>query len=63
MSETKSYEEAINRLNEILKILESGQQSLQETLKLMAEGKELLSFCQEELQAAEKQLEVLDSEE
>lgn len=63
MSQAKSYEEATNRLNEILKILEGGQQSLQETLKLMAEGKELLSFCQEELQAAEKQLEILDSEE
>ena len=44
-----SYEAAVERLEEIIDRLDSGQAGLRETLELCKEGKELVSFCAAEL--------------
>lgn len=44
-----SYEAAVERLEEIIDRLDSGQAGLRETLDLCKEGKGLVSFCAAEL--------------
>jgi exodeoxyribonuclease VII small subunit len=44
-----SYEAAVERLEEIIDRLDSGQAGLRETLELCTEGKGLVSFCAAEL--------------
>ena len=54
MAETeggRSYEQAVERLEEIIKRLDSGDAELRETLALCAEAKELIVFCRGELEA------------
>jgi exodeoxyribonuclease VII small subunit len=52
LSETPdSYEVAVERLEEIIDRLDSGQAGLRETLELCREGRELVGFCAAELDA------------
>ena len=44
-----SYEAAVERLEEIIDRLDSGQAGLRETLDLCSEGKQLVTYCAEEL--------------
>jgi len=44
-----SYETAVERLEEIIDRLDSGQAGLRETLDLCKEGKELVTYCAAEL--------------
>ena len=44
-----SYEAAVERLEEIIDRLDSGQAGLRETLELCKEGKELVNYCAAEL--------------
>ena len=44
-----SYESAVERLEEIIDRLDSGQAGLRETLDLCKEGKELVNYCAGEL--------------
>ena len=53
MSKKQSFEEAFNRLEAISRELESGEVSLEDSLKLFEEGMKLVSTCNEKLQAAE----------
>lgn len=46
-----SYEEAVERLEQIIDRLDSGQAGLRETLDLCREGRELVTYCAEELDA------------
>jgi exodeoxyribonuclease VII small subunit len=46
-----SYEAAVERLEEIIDRLDSGQASLRETLDLCKEGSELVVYCAAELDA------------
>jgi exodeoxyribonuclease VII small subunit len=46
-----SYEAAVERLEEIIDRLDSGQAGLRETLELCKEGRELVTFCAAELDA------------
>jgi len=46
-----SYEAAVERLEEIIDRLDSGQAGLRETLDLCKEGKELVTYCAAELDA------------
>jgi exodeoxyribonuclease VII small subunit len=46
-----SYEVAVERLEEIIDRLDSGQAGLRETLELCREGRELVGFCAAELDA------------
>jgi exodeoxyribonuclease VII small subunit len=52
MSETPdSYESAVERLEQIIDRLDSGQAGLRETLDLCREGRELVTYCAAELDA------------
>jgi exodeoxyribonuclease VII small subunit len=59
----KSYEEAAARVEEIIRRLDSGEASLQETLALVSEGKALIELCAGELEAVSSALEELHLEE
>jgi exodeoxyribonuclease VII small subunit len=45
----ESYEAAVERLEEIIDRLDSGQAGLRETLELCKEGRELVQYCAAEL--------------
>jgi exodeoxyribonuclease VII small subunit len=60
MSETpESYEDAVERLEQIIDRLDSGQAGLRETLELCREGRELVTYCSGELDAVSEGLEEL----
>ena len=54
-----TYESATDRIDEIIKRLDSGQAGLRETLDLCAEGRRLVEFCATELEAVGQGLEEL----
>jgi exodeoxyribonuclease VII small subunit len=58
-----SYEQASARVEEIIRRLDSGEASLQETLALVAEGKVLIEQCAGELAAVGDALEELKLDE
>ena len=55
----KTYEEAVKRIDEITDILENGEVSLENSIELYKEGVELISFCGQVLENAEKQVTLL----
>lgn len=55
----QSYEAAAERLEEIIKRLDSGGAGLRETLDLVKEGRTLVEYCAGELEAVGKGLEEL----
>jgi len=60
MSATQmTYEAAVERLEEIIRRLDSNQAGLRETLELCQEGKGLIEFAAGELEAVGKGLEEL----
>jgi exodeoxyribonuclease VII small subunit len=60
MSEApESYEAAVERLEQIIDRLDSGQAGLRETLELCREGRELVTYCSNELDAVSEGLEEL----
>jgi exodeoxyribonuclease VII small subunit len=58
MSDLK-FEECLARLEEIVTALESGNLSLEESLKVFEEGVALARHCGRYLEAAERRIEVL----
>jgi exodeoxyribonuclease VII small subunit len=58
-----TYEAAAARVEEIIRRLDSGEASLNETLELVKEGKTLIEFCAHELEAVGAALEELRLEE
>ncbi len=54
-----SYEAAAARVEEIIRRLDSGEASLDETLELVSEGKTLIELCAKELAAVGDALEEL----
>ena len=48
-AQPESYEAAVERLEEIIDRLDSGQAGLRETLELCKEGKGLVNYCAAEL--------------
>lgn len=58
MSE-RTYESAAQRIEQIIKRLDSGEAGLRETLDLVKEGRELVDYCAGELEAVGKGLEEL----
>ena len=54
-----TYEEAVARLEAIVRRLDSGDAGLRETLELCTEGRGLLEFCAGELDAVGAGLEEL----
>lgn len=55
----KSFAEMTARLDEITKILEKGDCSLEESVKLYDEGKKLSAACTEMLEKAKQNIEVV----
>jgi len=55
----ESYEAAVERLEEIIDRLDSGQAGLRETLELCREGRELVTYCASELDAVSAGLQEL----
>ena len=63
MNETRTYESAVGRVEEIIRRLDSGEAGLRETLDLVREGRGLVEFCAAELDAVGRGLEELRLEE
>ena len=63
MSEERTYESAVDRLDEIISRLDSGDAQLRETLDLCAEAKTLIEFCAAELSAVDEGLKELNLDE
>ena len=58
MSEDLTYEEALEKLDNQLKLLEDGNLSLEDALKAVDEARVYLKICTERLDAARKKIEV-----
>lgn len=56
------FEEAIKRLEEIVRMLEKGEVSLDYSLTLFEEGVTLRKFCLKRLSEAEKKIRVITEE-
>ncbi len=54
-----TFESATQRLEEIVRQLEKGNSSLDDSLKLYEEGVSLVRFCNEALENAEKKIKIL----
>ena len=61
MAKEKTFEEQIGELEEIVKKLENGDVSLDESLSLFEQGIKLTKGCQKMLDTAEKKVKVLMS--
>lgn len=57
--EALTFESATERLEEIVKLLEKGNVSLDDSLKLYEEGISLVRFCNTALDNAEKKIKIL----
>ena len=58
-----TYEDGIRRLQEIVKALESGGLTLDESVKLFEAGAALSRFCSGELEKAERKITLLEEAE
>jgi len=59
MKKTQNFEQAMKRLEEISQTLESGEISLEESIRLYQEGTKLIEFCQGKLEEAQKMVQKL----
>ncbi|MCK4574240.1 MAG: exodeoxyribonuclease VII small subunit [candidate division Zixibacteria bacterium] len=58
-SKKMDFESALQRLEEITDLLESGDKSLEESIKFYSEGLELSKFCDEKLSATEEKIRII----
>jgi exodeoxyribonuclease VII small subunit len=58
MNENLTYEQALEKLDNQLKLLEDGNLSLEDALKAVDEARVYLKICTERLDAARKKIEV-----
>ena len=56
---TRTFEQAIEKLEAIVTELEQGDLTLEQTIKKFEEGMELSKFCTEKLNQAEQKLKIL----
>ena len=54
-----SFEEALERLEEIVDLLESGENPLEESLNLFEEGVSLVKLCNKKLESVENSIKIL----
>ena len=57
--EDMSFEQAISRLEAIVRMLESGGAALDESLSVFEEGVALVKMCNEKLESAEQKIKLL----
>ena len=62
MSEQLTYEQALERLDQQLKLLEDGDLSLDAALKAVDEARIYLKICTERLEAAKRKIDVRPEE-
>lgn len=58
-AKAKTFESSLGELERIVRKLEEGEMSLEESLKLFEDGVKLSRECQERLNQAERRIEVL----
>jgi len=58
-NEPMTFEQAMNRLEEIVRILEVGERPLEETVNLYEEGQRLRQYCEQYLADAEQRIAVI----
>jgi exodeoxyribonuclease VII small subunit len=58
MTEDLTYEQALERLDQQLKLLEDGDLPLDQALKAVDEARKYLKICQDRLDAARQKIEV-----
>ena len=58
MSQDLTYEQALEKLDETLKLLEDGNLSLDDALNAVEKARAYLKICNERLEAARKKIEV-----
>ncbi|MBP0981733.1 MAG: exodeoxyribonuclease VII small subunit [Oscillospiraceae bacterium] len=58
---TMTFEKSISRLDEIIELLSSGDTTLDQSLKLYAEGAKLIGSCQNQLDNAQLKIEQLSA--
>lgn len=58
MTEALTYEQALEKLDEQLKLLEDGDLGLEDALKAVDEARLYLQICTERLEAARRKIEV-----
>ena len=63
MVKKMTFESSMKRLEDISQILENGDKSLEESLKLFEEGMELARFCSKKLDETENKLKLLKKKE
>lgn len=63
MSNELNFEEAMKRLSEVVRLLESGEVSLDESIALFEEGMKLSKKCTELLEKAEQKVRILQQSE
>lgn len=56
MNETLTFEKAMERLEEIVSLLETGKCPLDDSMKLFDEGTKLVAYCSETLKTAEQKI-------
>lgn len=59
---TQTFEAAMEKLEQIVAKLESGEAALDESLKLFEEGTKLAAFCSKALDTAEQKITMLQAE-
>ncbi|HZQ48934.1 MAG TPA: exodeoxyribonuclease VII small subunit [Candidatus Dormibacteraeota bacterium] len=62
MSQDLTYEQALEKLDQQLKLLEDGDLSLEDALKAVDEARVYLKICTERLEAAKRKIEVRPEE-
>ncbi len=58
MTEELTYEQALEKLDEKLKLLEDGELGLEDALKAVDEARIYLKICTERLEVARKKIEI-----
>ncbi len=62
MSQDLTYEQALEKLDATLKVLEDGDLSLEDALKAVDKARVYLKICSERLDAAKRKIEVRPEE-
>jgi exodeoxyribonuclease VII small subunit len=62
MSKTHTFEQAVGELEQIIKVLESGETSLDSAFSQYKHGMELIQFCQDKLRTIEQKVKILDQD-
>lgn len=63
MAKKKTYEESVERLKEIINLLENGNVSLEDSVKLFEEGTKLSEYCYKALENAKLKVTEVNTEE